>query len=157
MEEVSGDLTRSSAVTMALVPPGQVAAWWPGVVDFIEAAMAHSLQHELTMPELLASLARDERWLMLAFGHAEGGAVLVGALVLQLGNAPSGQRSLVILTAGGVGVEAWVGQATRACVEMARAGGLVELQAVGRPGWAKVLKPYGVEHRASIYTIKVEG
>jgi len=150
MEEAGRDVKRWRA---GIVPMVDVPQAWPLVAEWVEASLAHSVQHEWTPGDVFASCVRGE-YLMLLIGDARapvwGPDALSGVAILCQNSNPEGQPYTGLICCGGRQVESWLEELWRVTVGIAAAAGTTKIIAVGRPGWKKILYPLGARERATI-------
>jgi hypothetical protein len=141
---------------VAIVPPGLIDAAWPACRDWIEAALASTQQHEMSLDTVYERL-QDREYLLLLMtspgvvardsGLAEIRACAVVAISVS---AQSGKSYLGLIGAGGRGAHEWVGPLYRALRDLAIAEGCDRVLVVGRPGWRRLLLPLGARHVGEI-------
>jgi hypothetical protein len=159
MEEASGDLNIQTPQSV----PGpmsfvgvcndeglQVA--WPRVREWIDAALAHSLQDALSLADVEQRLASREYLLVIVAEPAQGsdGHQLTGAAVLSIERNLGRPSAVMVLACGGRRMDGWLGELVEAVRKIAIAAGVERIILIGRPGWQRVLKGFKVEHRASV-------
>jgi hypothetical protein len=135
---------------VAAVPLELVDAAWPRVRDWFAGALAMSVQHELTVDEIYCG-ARTGEYLILLMEDGEG-EIVAAAAVMQ-STRPDGRPYLALLCCGGSEIDRWISDLVDACKRIARAGGIDQIVVVGRPGWVRALRPFGLAHRASILVL----
>jgi len=141
---------RIAAVPVELLPRA-----WPIVVEWLEAALAYAVQHELPIDEVWEALCKGE---MLLLVMEDGAGTICAAAVLTQGYRPQDHRPYVALVCcGGSGLEQWLPQLVDAIVKIARAAGAPQIIVLGRPAWIKLLQPFGLKQRLALMTLDLEG
>lgn len=149
MEKTSGDVS----VRCGIVPMVDIPQAWPLVAEWVEAALAHSVQHEWTSGDVFACCVRGE-YLMLLIGDAKapvwGPDALTGVAILCQNSNPQGEPYTGLICCAGRKVETWLDALWRTVIGIAAASGTRKVIAVGRPGWKKILHAHGARERATI-------
>jgi hypothetical protein len=154
MEENSGNVETREAppAIVGICAPEHFVQAWQISREWLEAALASNAQHEWTIEEVGERIMRGE-WLLLLMGPSEG--LPVAAAVVCRNSNPLGVPYIGIVCCGGSQMETWLVPLLDACKVLARSEGCKEVVALGRVGWVKVLAPYGIKHRASIFSVEV--
>jgi hypothetical protein len=142
------------AARVAAVPRHLLNEAWPIVHDWLEAALAYAVQHEMPIDEVWQSLCTGEMLLLVI--EAEG--AIVAAAVVQQGFRPQDHRPYIALVCcGGSQVEKWLSELVDACKQLAHAAGAPQIIVLGRTGWAPLLKRHGLKQRLALMTLDLEG
>lgn len=156
MEEASRELetvTREPAPGMVGICARELLPdAWPLVREWLEAALMSAAQHEWTIADVCERVATGQD-LLLLMGPPDGRPV--AAAVVTKSSNPHGLPYIGIVCCGGSHMETWLAPLLEACKAIARTEGAKEVVALGRPGWVKALKPLGIKHRASIFSVEV--
>lgn len=143
------EIERAPSSRVAAVPLELVDKAWPKVRDWFAGALAMSVQHELTTDEIYCGARAGEYLILLMEVDDE---IAAAAAVMQ-STRPDGRPYLALLCCGGSEIDRWIADLVEACKKIARAGGIDQIVVVGRPGWVRALRPFGLAHRASILTL----
>jgi hypothetical protein len=147
-------------VVVGPVPCDQVPRHWAAVHEWLDAALAHSQQNELTMPELYKGLRNGTYVLCLVIERAEPDRDLpqrlVGAAVLMLSVDPLGFGYVGVMCLGGVEVETWLGEMVEFAKAVAREHQCDSVVAVGRIGWRWLLQAQGAKMVAGVFKLDVK-
>jgi hypothetical protein len=161
MEETGGNVNgaeveamREPVARVAAVPRHLLDEAWPIVHEWLEAALAYAVQHEMPIGEVWASLCSGEMLLLVM--ECEG--AVVAAAVVQQGIRPQdGRPYIALVCCGGSQVERWLGELVAACKQLAVAAGAPQIIVLGRTGWAPLLKRHGLKQRLALMTLDLEG
>lgn len=158
MEEASGDVkvTRGPAYHVGLVKREALPLAWGIVREWIEAALAHSAQHELSVDDVWAGLCDDEYSLLLmgeANEEGEPGPPQACA-VLTIAMNPR-KRYLGMIAVGGGQLDTWLPGLFETCKRIAVQAGCEQIVAMGRPGWRRIMRPWRVHERATVLTYEL--
>ena len=152
MEKTCGQLTETGIVKFGLVEPGApLGDLWPRVYTFLAMALAHSHQHEWTADEIYQRINCGEFLLAVAIRDDE----IIGAQVFDTGTNPKGQKYVAIVCSGGRDMAAWLPGMVALGKHLATLAGATSVVILGRRGWARVLRQYGLRVHAVIASADV--
>lgn len=131
------------SVNIAAVNQQMLPLVWVTVEPLIKAAIGKS-NGELDVDDMRARMQRNEMVLLVIY---EEGAITT-ALTLEKTTFASGKKILNVTTAGGTGLEKWMGLVNTTLDDLARDHECEEIYIVGRAGWVRKLKAlgFGVVH-----------
>jgi hypothetical protein len=157
MEKTSGKLNeapeRVQPVKFSLVKPGlDLEILWPLVVDYLTAALVQSMQHEWTPEEMRERIERGEFILALV---ARGNEV-IGGQVFNIATDPQGRKYVAIMCSGGRDMWEWLPGMVSLGKHLALMAGAERVVVVGRRGWARVLRRYGLKVNAVVAAARIE-
>lgn len=161
MEARDDGLTVERERQVALVPLGLLDVAWLRCREWIEAALAFSQQHQLSVDEVYARLADGEFLLLLMTGpdamarDAAPTDVRACAVISREVSAQTGRPNIALICAGGAGLDSWIAPLYRAVCDLARAEGCDRVLIVGRPGWRRVLGRFGARHVGEIIVVEL--
>jgi hypothetical protein len=110
----------------------------PLLLPLIERAMEYS-QGEYSLDDVIDGVL-DKK--MQLWGVVDGEAGIVGAAITRVIQAP-GLTTLQIMYVGGTDMREWGPSFDATLNDFGKTQGCTRLQACGRHGWAKALKPQG--------------
>ncbi|MGL4650333.1 MAG: hypothetical protein ACRC1H_13075 [Caldilineaceae bacterium] len=145
-------MEKDHLIRFAMIGPAALDFVWPQVCDYLGAALAFSQQNEWSTEQLRERIASEEFVMAVAF---EGRRIL-GAVVFDMGTNPGGERYVCIVCCGGERMDSWLEGMLSTGRRIARAAGATRLVMMGRPGWARILKGYGIEVRAIVGSVAVD-
>lgn len=120
----------SSKPRLYAIPSHQVGHYWPKILPLLEKVPDYTGDKDLQKTLTDIEHGRKQLWVIDSMK-----AVLVTELLTT--------GVCLLYMVSGEGVDDW-GAETIACIETwAKSKGCHKVQAVGRPGWKKVGKPYG--------------
>jgi|APSaa5957512535_1039671.scaffolds.fasta_scaffold00673_5 hypothetical protein len=134
IDEVDG-----KAVGLWGVPADEIEEMWPLCEELIEQALARSASH--TVAEVKEDLIEGRGQLWAAWTHDEG---VLGVMVTYIVEYPRKKVCRIWLCVGRERAR-WVHHLENV-EDWAREKGCVEINAVVRPGWEKVLTDYKKTH-----------
>lgn len=123
---------------LSLIPNAEVVERWPDFRPFL-AGMCERSNHRYEPADLLRLLLADQYQLWSA---AEGQAI--DAMMLTRVVEFPGAKACEMAAAFGENSKEWVGFIGEV-EDWARGQGCGLMQPIGRPGWERVLKPFGYE------------
>lgn len=149
MEEVSRDVERGR---VAACPVEMLPQAWPIVRDWLEAALAHAAQHEMHIDEVRDRIAAGDMLLLLLESEGE----VKAAAVLEQGfRAFDHEKYVALVACGGTMLDDWISPLVDACVKVGRAIGAVQIIVLGRNGWERILRRYGLRKRLTLMTLEI--
>lgn len=157
MEKDHDSLTEErSAVPgiVGIVAPEILPQAWPLLREYIQAALAISAQHEISIEYVEHHLFKSGEFLLLCM--QDGAGVVCGGAVITKSRRQDGVPYLSVVAVGGRNLDAWLDELARACIEVAKAIGAAEIVMVARTGWKRALQQWGVRERASILSYEVK-
>jgi hypothetical protein len=141
--------------TYHLAPGELFEEVWPLVEPWLAAAMAENRQHLMSTEDLADGIRTKDFGLLLMRDDADR---ISAAAVLSRGFRPSDHAPYVALMAcGGSGLDAWLPDLVDTVKATGRAFGADEIMILGRPGWRKLLAPYGGREVATMVSMTTKG
>lgn len=142
----------AAPVKFGLVEPGaSLDRIWPSVYTYLALALAHSHQHEWTATEIYQRISSGEFLLAVAFRGVE----VVGAQVFDIGVNPKGQKYVAIVCSGGKEMVSWLPGMVALGKHLAQMAGATSVVILGRRGWSRVLRQYGLRVHAVLASADV--
>lgn len=143
---------------VGLVEARRIDEAWPYVREWIEDAFSYSVHHEMTLDELYIDI-RQGRSLLLVIGtpggHPQRQSKLYGTAVLNFSRMPDRPAQVQMVACGGIEVESWLGALFQTVEKIAQDAGAGRIVALGRPGWVRLMRPYGVKQNAAVFSVDV--
>jgi hypothetical protein len=143
---------RAPQVEVCAVPADKVMLIWDRVQGWISDALEASVMHEMPIDEVYTG-CRDGTYLMLVM-RVDGD--WRGCAVLAQSSDPQGRPYLGLICCGGEGVHEWISILVTTCRLIAVQQGAREIVVMGRPGWRKLLQPFGLRVRAVVMVLDME-
>jgi hypothetical protein len=139
--------TESSRAKFAELFP----AVWAIAEPWLREALAMNRQHLVTSQDLRLGIEAGDYGLFLMRNR---GDMIAAAAVVSFGQRPSdGGPYLALMACGGSGLEDWISDLVSNLKRVGRAAGCDEVMVLGRPGWRRVLAPYGAEEVSTILSV----
>lgn len=140
-------------MTVTSIPPELVDRYWPDVRQFVIAALDHS-ENEITEDQLREKVVgkKAQLWAISNPDTLNGNENFVGAAVTEVMTYPN-KRALRIVTLSGQKMSAWMEELDKIMQRFARFTKSSHIEAVGRHGFVRRLKPLGYK---PTYTVLVK-
>jgi hypothetical protein len=139
---------------VSLVPPDQVPYVWQAVKALLEPAVAVT-NGRYTTEDVFYGLMAQDMTLWIAFDDDKQ---IVGCEVTKIVDYPSRQVLCSLFTAGEqatgsarAGMREWREPMMALLIRYARDVGCTAIEGQGRPGWIKLMEPYGVRPIAMLF------
>lgn len=120
------------------VPTSELRTIWATVAPLLSPAVARS-GGRVTMATLFSALSERRSVLWVAYPEDR---TIRAAFVTRVAQYPA-RRMLVVDCAGGSGMRGWVSDVQSTFRRYAVDENCTGVEMYGRPGWLRVLKPYG--------------
>jgi len=134
------------------LPPGELFEQvWPAIEPWLAAALAENRQHMFSTDDLADGIRSRDFGLLLMRNRDDK---ISAAAVLSRGFRPSDHAPYVALMAcGGSGLDDWLPDLVATVQATGRMIGADEIMILGRPGWRKLLAPYGGREVATMVSL----
>jgi len=156
-DDAGPQVERIRAANVCAVPPAMVPQVYGKLAPWIEAALASSVQHELTVDEVYTGLTCENPPFALLVMQDADTLDLVAAVVLGKGERNDGFRYVAVICLGGREMERWLPDIVDRIKAIARDVGADHVCLMGRPGWVRALRKHGLEQRAAVMVWNVNG
>jgi hypothetical protein len=133
-------------IQVSLVPADHVPAVWDRVVELLEPAVIVT-NGRYTVDDVFLELMIGHLTLWIAF---DDDSQIIGCEVTKVVDYPSRQVLCSIFTAGN-GMREWREPMMALLIRYARDVGCTAIEGQGRPGWIKLMEPYGVRPIAMLF------
>ena len=159
MEAVHADLNGARVTRVPIeqeprisaVDVGHVGYYWPKVVDWLRAALAEAVHHELNIQDVYRRCkSGDSLMVVVALGDQ-----LCGVGVLDYSVDPKGDGYVLVYACGGERMPQWIGLFVATCRTIALERGARRVLMVGRRGWQPFLEAHGARLRCICMSLEV--
>jgi hypothetical protein len=134
--------TPDRIVKLGIVDAGPVLdALWPKVAPLVEDAMSYAQHRDWQTSEVLEQL-RQNKWKLVT---VERDGELIGVQIFGWGRDSKGRTYVGIVCCAGRDVDAWMPDMVKLGKTMAELAGAERVEIQGRPGWARVLRGWGLK------------
>jgi len=128
--------------TFGIVEAGPVLeALWPKCEPLVCEAMRYSASRDWTGGEVRARLQSGE-WKLVTVDLA---GELIGVQIFGWGTDPLGRRYVGVVCCAGQDMQSWIGGMVKLGRDLAVMAGADRVVIQGRPGWARVLRGWGLK------------
>ena len=136
---------------IAAIQPTMLYAVWDEVVPHLQRVIDVS-RGDLNLIATRNQLVSGEQQLYVISRHGE----IIAVFCTDVQTMESGLRVLRVPIIGGEEMDQWIDQAVYAWRRLAKELVCDVIRGLGRQGWARKLKPYGLETTHVVYELKVE-
>ena len=136
---------------ISAVKGDHVGWYWPKVADWLRAALAEAVHHELNIQDVYRRCKCGDS-LMLAIALGDD---LCGVGVLDYSVDPKGDGYVLVYACGGESMPQWIGLFMDTCKTIALERGARRVLMVGRRGWQPFLEARGAKLRCICMSMEV--
>jgi hypothetical protein len=115
-------------------------ALWPKVAPLVADAMTYAQHRDWQTDEVRAQLEQG-KWKLVTVARA---GELIGVQIFGWGRDSRGRTFVGIVCCAGRDIDEWMPEMVRLGKTMAELAGAERVEVQGRPGWARVLRRWGL-------------